>query len=341
MRNPMAARMAVPARMQRALSGSGYLVAFGVLSALAAVLALVGLGVVITHRGLPRDVMAQPLKVAFFAAVVISLLSVAGQYGVTLFGSGRRGTEASRGIVPPAMTGASVGMLILSLAGLLGFVLAPQAGILREYALPSANSQPLGITLGPDGNLWFTEAATSRIGSISPSGTIHEYQLPLASAPSAIVAGPSRTVWFTVATGYIGRISPDGSVQEYQLPRTNSQPLGITAGPDGNLWFTDAATGHIGRITPSGAIHEFSLLDLKANSTTAKPVPAAITLGPDGNLWFTLIGESRIGRISPTGGTSLYPVPNRDGRMPGIAGGPDGYLWFTCNESGRIGRMAS
>ena len=33
--------------------------------------------------------------------------------------------------------------------------------------------------------------------------------------------------------------------------------LGITAGPDGNLWFTDTDTDSIGRITPSGAVTMF------------------------------------------------------------------------------------
>ena len=37
----------------------------------------------------------------------------------------------------------------------------------------------------------------------------------------------------------------------------NADPFGITAGPDGNLWFTESA-GRIGRITPSGVVTEFS-----------------------------------------------------------------------------------
>ena len=35
-------------------------------------------------------------------------------------------------------------------------------------------------------------------------------------------------------------------------------PSGITAGPDGNLWFTEAAAT-IGRITPAGTVTEFPL----------------------------------------------------------------------------------
>jgi hypothetical protein len=30
-------------------------------------------------------------------------------------------------------------------------------------------------------------------------------------------------------------ITPDGQITEYQVPTPNSQPAGITAGPDGNI----------------------------------------------------------------------------------------------------------
>ena len=36
-----------------------------------------------------------------------------------------------------------------------------------------------------------------------------------------------------------------------------SAPNGITAGPDGNLWFTESDGSRIGRITPSGVASEF------------------------------------------------------------------------------------
>ena len=38
-----------------------------------------------------------------------------------------------------------------------------------------------------------------------------------------------------------------------------TEPTSITAGPDGNLWFTEYYGGRIGRITRAGVITEFAL----------------------------------------------------------------------------------
>jgi streptogramin lyase len=40
-----------------------------------------------------------------------------------------------------------------------------------------------------------------------------------------------------------------GTITEFPIPTISSFPTGITAGPDGNLWFTESSGGKIGRIT--------------------------------------------------------------------------------------------
>ena len=74
-------------------------------------------------------------------------------------------------------------------------------------------------------------------------------------------------------------MSPAGDIAEFRLP---NGPVGITAGPDGNLWFTEGDVNTIGRISPAGIITEFSL----PSHPTAKRDLVGITAGPDGNLWF-------------------------------------------------------
>ncbi len=65
-----------------------------------------------------------------------------------------------------------------------------------------------------------------------------------------------------------------GTVTEFPIP-TKSAPIGITTGPDGNLWFTEITqgAGEIGRITPSGRFTVFPV-------PTASSMPEGITAGP-------------------------------------------------------------
>src|ERR1700685_772195 len=53
---------------------------------------------------------------------------------------------------------------------------------------------------------------------------------------------------------------PLGQIGSYTVPTTDSDPSGITSGPDGNLWFTEFGANQIGMINPTThAIAEFTL----------------------------------------------------------------------------------
>ena len=113
----------------------------------------------------------------------------------------------------------------------------------------------------------------------------------------------------------------------------SSAPYGITAGPDGNLWFTEIFD-RIGRITPFGVVTEFSA------GITSCAQPHGITAGPDGNLWFTENCSSRIARITPLGVVTEFSAGITPSAFPeGITAGPDGNLWFTESIGNQIGRI--
>jgi virginiamycin B lyase len=130
-----------------------------------------------------------------------------------------------------------------------------KVGTITEFPIPTAESDPLGITAGPDGNLWFT-TPINRSGRITTGGSVTGFPIPTAnSGLFGITAGPDGNLWFTEEFGNkIGRITTGGSATAFALPRTcqnkfGCQPFGITAGPDGNLWFTEFRGSKIGRIT--------------------------------------------------------------------------------------------
>lgn len=144
-----------------------------------------------------------------------------------------------------------------------------------------------GITAGSDGNVWFTTSALSesKICRITPDGFITQYGYYGFLPPIEIVSRPDGNVWFTqpsalsigeviVAVGTVAqfpvgvaasriaasdgflwlavdhrilRVATDGTVVETFSVGDNRELVALTRGPDGHLWFADAA-GTIGRL---------------------------------------------------------------------------------------------
>jgi streptogramin lyase len=201
----------------------------------------------------------------------------------------------------------------------------------------NAGASPFWIALGPNGDMWFTDHGTAKaIGEVSPSGEINEFSLEAGMEPNFITAGPDGNVWFTdVGTTHeIVRVAP------CSLPCTptitkfgkangldaSGLPELITAGSDGNLWFTDQGSPvAIGRITPAGAITEF----VESNGLEKKSTPAFIAPGPEGSVWFTDDGEPKaLGRITPAGAITEFALKSEKEFPDGIVAGADGNMWF-------------
>jgi streptogramin lyase len=205
------------------------------------------------------------------------------------------------------------------------------AGVITEFTIAGAQAL-VGIASGPDGNIWFTDQFAGKVGHVNTAGgQLKEFSLPAGSYPQGIAAGPDGNLWFVdqKKTGLftIGKITPAGVITEYSgtLNAGAFQPYTsvaqITAGPDGNLWFTNpqaagtAGKNFAGKITTAGAVTIYATADL----------PAAIVSGPDGNLWVT--ESSHVARITTAGVETEYAITR--GGSSGITLGSDGNLWFT------------
>ncbi len=204
-------------------------------------------------------------------------------------------------------------VLVALLSSLLLVALIAQPGLavtFNEYTVPTANSQPFGITAGPDGNLWFTEGLGNgnKIGKVTTTGSFTEYPVPTPNSfPSGITGGPDGNLWFTEDFGNkIGKVTTTGSFTEYPVPTANSGPISIADGPDGNLWFTEGSGSKVGKVTTSGVITEYPV-------PTAFSEPFGITASPDGNLWFTETNGNNIGVVvlGRTTSTSVTCSPTR------------------------------
>ncbi len=200
------------------------------------------------------------------------------------------------------------------------------------YRVPTTGSDPSGISIGPDGNMWFTENNVGKIGRLLPrDGQITEFVIPGGGAPLGIVDGPDRALWYADEANKIGRVQTDGSITEYTMPTPTSfrGPSHICVGPGGDLWFTENLKGAIGRSTTSGAITEF---DFPGSLTSG------IASAPDGRLWFTMEPQG-IGQITTAGVITTLSLPTVGAYPAGITVGPDGALWVTESGVDKIARI--
>jgi streptogramin lyase len=242
------------------------------------------------------------------------------------------------------MSQSRISALLFALASLTGLLCAPAtegqvslpgAQGHRSFRIPSSDSQPISITLGPDGDFWFTEQNRSQVARITPEGVITEFLTPTFSFPIGITAGPDGNIWFSEGAagsgGQIAFITPDGHIEEIVFSSSTAAAGGIVTGPDGNIWFTDLIGNKIWR------------LELPSRNVTSFPIPTQdsfpndITVGGDGNLWFTEGAGGKIGRISTSGVITEF---GSGLTLPfSITGGPDGNIWFTQRFTQQIGKI--
>jgi streptogramin lyase len=216
-----------------------------------------------------------------------------------------------------------------------------------EYG-PLSGPNPEGITLGPDGNIWFAEFGGDKIGRITPNGSIMEFPLAAGSKPAEITTGPDGNLWFTENGGNkVGRITPAGAVTEFPTPTSNSKPVGIAVGPDGNLWFTESWGNRMASITTAGTIHEQPSLSCgPINCTPINPNPFIVALGPDNNLWYTVPNFGGVTRMilgNPIQEHESFFYDTFGNRLDptGIAPGPDNAMWFTEPQANQIVRIST
>jgi len=107
---------------------------------------------------------------------------------------------------------------------------------------------PLRMTVGPDGAVWFAGAGASVIGRVTNDGQITTF--PVADMnPVSVTTGPDGAIWFTGwGTHEIGRLTLQGGLSRYPILTEKGRPYHIVLGPDRALWFTLMDGNKIGRL---------------------------------------------------------------------------------------------
>jgi streptogramin lyase len=233
----------------------------------------------------------------------------------------------------------------------------PQGAFTWVTAPVKPTGEPVpGIASGADGNLWYI--ADGQLGRVSPQGANGTVALPSGVVATSLTAGPDGNLWLSEShsTGVaakktadvIAKMTPSGQFTLYSLtPAGLTSAGGLTAGPDGNVWFvgTTSTRVAIGRITPTGEVAVFPVAVALQTTEPGYPACEPVDIGPciaasnigglvtgsDGNLWFS-IGDGRVGRITPTGVTNYFGALAGTGGSA-IGAGPDGKMWLSAHDN--------
>ncbi len=222
-------------------------------------------------------------------------------------------------------------------------------GDITEFGLPQCTVSPMdpfgrcvpiGISHGPDGNLWVVTNFSNDVLKMSTAGIVlNKYHDPVGQGLFHIQPGNDGAMWYTEIQGGpgIGRIPTSGTpITEIQTPTPNSGPLTITVGLNARMIWTENGAGNIGRnqlLTPPYNPIEKAI-------PTPNSAPGDIVIGSLGFMWFSETGADKIGYLRSTGGAGLcgqdvceFNVPA--GSVPeGMVKGADGNMWFTEHGNG-------
>src|SRR3954453_579899 len=134
--------------------------------------------------------------------------------------------------------------------GALG-IFDPASGKAREVKL-GPRSAPHGVIQGPDGAAWLTDGGQNAIVRVDPkTEKVKAFKLPADTGYTNLNTAAfdkDGVVWFTGQSGFYGRVDPRSSeVKVWKAPRGGGAD-GITAEPDGEIYYASLAGSHIARI---------------------------------------------------------------------------------------------
>ena len=193
--------------------------------------------------------------------------------------------------------------------GALG-ILDPATGAVRQDPL-GKGSAPHRVIAGPDGAAWITDGGQNAIVRVDPrTDKVDVWPLPAGSGRANLnTAAFDRAgmLWFTGQNGVYGRLAPKtGAMLVRKAPR-GIGPYGITATPDGAVYYASLAGNHIARIDPATA--EATVID----PPTKEQGTRRIWSDSKGNLWVSEWNVGQISRYSPaTGEWKAWPLPGRN-----------------------------
>jgi virginiamycin B lyase len=210
--------------------------------------------------------------------------------------------------------------------GALG-ILDPATGEVEQVPL-GEGSAPHGVIAGPDGAAWITDGGQNAIVSFDPSSRkVTVYPLPedtgYTNLNTAAFAGDG-TLWFTGQNGIYGRLEPaSGEIQVFEAPEGRG-PYGITATPDGGIYYASLAGSHIAKVdTKTG---EATVVEPPTPNQGARRVWS----DSRGDIWVSEWNSGQVSRYTPgSGDWQTWKLPGEQPKAYAVYVDDDDVVWLS------------
>jgi streptogramin lyase len=191
---------------------------------------------------------------------------------------------------------------------------------------------PFGLALDQDGDVWFTEGVSNRIGRLTPD----------VSEPYAAAGATLRH--YRIPSGIM--------VNEPELgpaPDPTSVPHSVTIDRRGLVWFTESATGKMGWLDPERAVpgttQGIGEILLPTTDFGTAPTPADLVVDRAGTVFWSDEYGDIVGTVETAGpasewapGRSLRPAARRSLTDSPLVD-PAGALWYIESAANRMTRV--
>jgi virginiamycin B lyase len=215
------------------------------------------------------------------------------------------------------------------------------SGIVFEYDTPTPGCRPRGMTLSSgSGQLFFTCTSIAKVGAIGPGPALIDFDVGayFPVIPSGqIASGPDGRLWFPTSDGSIFVYTYQGALVTGYQPGLS---YAVTAGGDGNTWFTmwNAGTVFRSRYLGGGNVddHSYPL-------PTTSSGPLGIAWCPAwGRVWYAERNAGKLGYFNPAidGAPHEITLPGGAASQPeSVACGADRSVWYEASGTNKVGRV--
>ncbi|MGH9951745.1 MAG: virginiamycin B lyase family protein, partial [Nitrososphaeraceae archaeon] len=229
---------------------------------------------------------------------------------------------------------------------LCGTPFASSTQYIQEYYIPLTCSQPVGITVDSNNQIWFVATWSGYLVVFDPESQkfVDFIEIPnwktkgtFGSMVWSIEFDKDGNLWFTdqVNNAIWRYFVNEKKFEMYRVPTIGSYPQGLSIDDKGMVWFSEIFGKSIGVLDPSKVINnttsgitEYPFEDIEYETLG----PGLISKSYNNTLWFSTVtypeGGNLVGFDVVGKNFTVFDLPEGTGVPVGIAEDDDGVLWI-------------